>query len=223
MCGRYTLKTDPRMIAAQFDVTTILPELEDLRPNYNTAPTHAVPVIVAREGVVTMGAMSWGLIPSWAKDPAIGSRMINARVETITEKPSFRSAIEKRRCIIPADGWYEWQNIDKVKVPYYFSDSQGELIGMAGIYERWTAPDGVVVWSTSIITTAAQSHIAYVHERMPLLVNKRLRSVWLNDGSAPLDAVLEASDTAYNITCWPVGKEVGNVRNNSSDLIVPRE
>ncbi|MEI6405153.1 MAG: SOS response-associated peptidase [Actinomycetes bacterium] len=223
MCGRYALKSDPQAIAAQFDVAVILPELDSVRPNFNTAPTHAIPVILNRDDVVTMGTMTWGLIPSWAKDPAMGSRMINARVETITEKPAFRSAIHKRRCIIPADGWYEWQTTGSQKVPHYFSATDQSIIGFAGIYERWSAPDGLAVWSTSIITTQAQAHISQVHERMPLLISRDVRQLWLADGPAPLDQVRQASTSACEIACWTVDAAVGNVRNNNAELITPIE
>ena len=153
MCGRYTLKTDPKMIAAQFSVSELailngaiadltaptakISSIDEIpfRPNYNVAPTHQIPAILQHDDKTTLANFQWGLVPAWSKDPAIGSRMINARSETAAEKPSFRSAIVKRRCIVPADGWYEWHTNAGKKIPHYFSDPSETLLGFAGIYE----------------------------------------------------------------------------------------
>jgi putative SOS response-associated peptidase YedK len=168
-----------------------------------------------------MAMFSWGLVPAWAKDPAVGTRMINARVETITEKPSYRSAVAKRRCLVPADGWYEWQKVGSGKVAHYLTAADENVLTFAGIYERWVAPDGFVLWSVSVITTQAQDHISAIHDRMPLLVQPHLRDAWLAPGTVPVDEFVAASQVPEQIVAWPVSAAVGNVRNNSPELIVP--
>lgn len=239
MCGRYTLKTDPRVVAADFNVSQAalndgklanlsnrvspVTELNSdaFLPNYNTAPTHQIPTVLNFETVNTMATFSWGLVPTWAKDPGIGSKMINARSETVSEKPSFRSAIEKRRCIVPADGWYEWQKAGTKKRPYYLSAVDESLIGFAGIYETWKSESGEVLWSVAILTQEARPEIAFVHDRMPVFVHRKLRNLWLTPGPSPLSEVLSQAASAAEIQAWEVGVAVGNVRNNNEHLIVP--
>lgn len=239
MCGRYTLKTDPRVVAADFNVSQValsegklsnlsngvvpVTELSStaVTPNYNTAPTHQIPAVVCFEDALTMAAFSWGLVPTWAKDPAIGSKMINSRSETVREKPSFRSAIEKRRCIIPIDGWYEWQAGGPKKRPHYFSAVDETLIGLAGIFETWKSPSGELLWSAALLTQTARPELAHVHDRMPVFVHRDLRQSWLTPGPAPLEEVLRQAEFACEIQEWEVAAAVGNVRNNSEALIVP--
>ena len=241
MCGRYALKEDPKVIAMDFNVSkaamndgllsTLSANVEPvthmgsdaIRASFNIAPTHFVPAILNHEDAITMAAFSWGLVPGWAKDPAIGSRMINARVETVTEKPSFRSAIQKRRCIVPANGWYEWEKVGTKKLPHYFSASDDSLLGMAGMFESWTAPDGVVLWSVAILTTEAQPHIEHIHDRMPVLVMSDLREKWLTAGPAPIDEILAGAKQYTRVQEWAVASAVGNVRNNTPALIEPDE
>ena len=239
MCGRFTLKTDPKVIAAQFNVDAlavtagglsdlsspivpIAPDsqtaLDSLKPNFNVAPTHKIPAVLAMSEQIVMANFSWGLVPSWAKDPAIGSGMINARSETVAEKPSFRSALKHRRCIVPADGWYEWQNLAGKKRPHYFSAKDQSLIGFAGIYESWKDPTGNVLWTVSILTQLAKPEFAEVHDRMPVLVAPDLMNVWLSAQSQPLAQILDSSVQLAQIQHWEVGPAVGNVRNNSEDL-----
>jgi putative SOS response-associated peptidase YedK len=239
MCGRYALQTDPKVLVAQLSldqvaledgrVGTLNGELADgasvspeaLRASYNVAPTQLVPAVIDMDAQRTLALFSWGLVPGWAKDPAVGTRMINARVETIEEKPSYRSAVAKRRCLVPADGWYEWQKAGAAKVPHYLTTADSSLLTFAGIYEKWTAPDGYVLWSVSVITTAAQEHIAGIHDRMPLLVQPHLRDAWLESGPVPIDEFVAAAEVPGQITSWPVGSSVGNVRNNGPELISP--
>ncbi len=240
MCGRYALKTDPRVIAADFNVAQaalagkVLADLshqpvpitqitsESIHENFNVAPTHQIPIILEVDSKITMAAFSWGLVPSWAKDPSIGSRMINARSETVLEKPSFRSAIGKRRCIIPADGWFEWQkSATGKKIPHYFSAVDETLLGFAGLYESWKRPDGEMLWSCTILTKEAIPEISYIHDRMPVFVHRDLRSAWLQPGQAPLAEVLDAASSATQLQVWEVATAVGNVRNNTASLIEP--
>jgi putative SOS response-associated peptidase YedK len=235
MCGRFTLKTDPKAIASQFKVSSIAilegriadltaPVLsvdqadnEIFQPNFNVAPTHQIPAIVSRENETQLAAFSWGLVPNWAKDPAIGSRMINARSETAAEKPSFRSALVKRRCIVPADGWYEWQGSPGKKTPFYFSAVNDSVLGLAGIYESWKSPEGQVLWSAAILTQEARPDFSYIHDRMPVLLTPELQRVWLNSPASPLTDALEAA-ASVEIQAWQVSSAVGNVKNNSEDL-----
>jgi len=242
MCGRYTLKTDPKVIAQDYNVASVALSVgklanlsaeivpvtqmtsDAIAPNFNVAPTHMVPAVLQHDGVNTLATFSWGLVPAWAKDPSIGARTINARIETVAEKPSFRSAVAKRRCIVPADGWYEWEKISSTKKqPHYFSATDDTVLGFAGIYETWKQPDGAPLWSCSVLTTDVWPSLAHVHERMPVLVHQDIRNEWLSAGPAPLDALLELSTTAKNIREWPVTVAVGNVRNNFESLIEPIE
>ena len=235
MCGRFTLKTDPKVIASQFKVSSIailegriadltsptIPvsqiETEMFQPNFNVAPTHQIPAIVSQNNETLLAAFSWGLVPNWAKDPTIGSRMINARSETAAEKPSFRSALAKRRCIVPADGWYEWQGSPGKKTPFYFSSTNDSVLGLAGIYETWKQPDGQLLWSAAILTQDAREDFSYIHDRMPVLLTPEMQETWLSAPANPLNEVLDSA-ASVDIQAWEVSAAVGNVRNNSADL-----
>jgi putative SOS response-associated peptidase YedK len=235
MCGRFTLKTDPKVIASQFKVSAIavlegriadltsptIPvdqvDAEVFKPNFNVAPTHQIPAVVAQNEQTLLAAFSWGLVPGWAKDPTIGSRMINARSETAAEKPSFRSALVKRRCIVPADGWYEWQGSPGKKTPFYFSATNDSVLGMAGIYETWKQPDGQLLWSAAILTQEARAEFSHIHDRMPVLLTPELQGLWLGSEPNPLNEVLDAAHS-IDVQAWEVSSAVGNVRNNSADL-----
>lgn len=236
MCGRFTLKTDPKVIASQFKVSSIAVlegRIADLtapavavdqidpdlfQPNFNVAPTHHIPAIVSQSDEKHLAAFSWGLVPAWAKDPAIGSRMINARSETAAEKPSFRSALVKRRCIVPADGWFEWQGSPGSKTPFYFSATNDMVMGFAGIYESWKQPDGQLLWSAAILTQQARPDFSYIHDRMPVLVTPELQNTWLTSPANPLNDVLDSAKS-IEIQAWQVSSAVGNVKNNSADLM----
>jgi len=235
MCGRFTLKTDPKVIASQFKVSSIAileGRIADLtsptipaeklntkafQPNFNVAPTHQIPAIVSQNNETLLAAFSWGLVPTWAKDPAIGPRMINARSETAAEKPSFRSALAKRRCIVPADGWYEWQGSPGKKTPFYFSATNDSVLGLAGIYETWKQPDGQILWSAAILTQDARADFSYIHDRMPVLLTPEMQGIWLTSATSPLNDVLESA-ASVDIQAWEVSAAVGNVRNNFADL-----
>lgn len=239
MCGRFTLKTDPKVIAAQFNIdalavkaghlsdlsSPIVPitpssqaALDSITPNFNVAPTHKIPAVLATADQIVLANFTWGLVPSWAKDPTIGARMINARSETVAEKPSFRTALKHRRCIVPADGWYEWQTLAGIKHPHYFSSADDLVIGFAGIYESWKDPMGNALWTISILTQPAQPDFSEIHDRMPVLVAPELVPVWLSAPTQPLAQILDSSARVAQIQHWEVGPAVGNVRNNSVDL-----
>jgi len=208
--GRIADLTAPTIPVAQV-------ETEAFQPNFNVAPTHQIPAIVSQDHESILAAFSWGLVPTWAKDPAIGSRMINARSETAAEKPSFRSALAKRRCIVPADGWYEWQGSPGKKTPFYFSSTNDSVLGLAGIYETWKQPDGQLLWSAAILTQDARADFSYIHDRMPVLLTPEMQGIWLTSGTSPLNDVLDSA-TSVEIQAWEVSAAVGNVRNNFADL-----
>jgi len=176
MCGRFTLHLPPELLGAVFGVKTPL----QLKPRYNIAPTQTVPVVrETGEGGRTLAELSWGLVPSWAKDRSIGNRMINARSETVHEKPSFRHALRKRRCIVPASGFFEWSHSDGSRQPWYVTLKDAAPMGFAGLWEIWQAPDGGALETFCILTTAANSLMATIHERMPVILPAADYSSWL--------------------------------------------
>ena len=176
MCGRFTLHLPPELLGSVFGVKTSL----QLPPRYNIAPTQTVPVVrETGEGGRSLAELSWGLVPSWAKDRSIGNRMINARSETVHEKPSFRHALRKRRCIVPASGFFEWSHSDGSKQPWYVTLKDAAPMGFAGLWESWQAPDGGALETFCILTTAANSLMATIHERMPVILPAADYSSWL--------------------------------------------
>lgn len=224
MCGRFTLHTSPEQIAAQFGV-----EEPPLAARYNIAPTQPVGIVrldrsaAAREWAL----VHWGLIPSWAKDPSIGARMINARGETVAEKPSFRAALRRRRCLLPADGFYEWKREGRGKQPYYIRMRSQEPFAFAGLWELWVSPDGSEVESCTIITTEANEMMAPLHDRMPVILAQDDYEQWLGTGK-DADAH-EVSELRHLIRpfnpslmeAYPVSRHVNSPHNEGSDCIVP--
>src|SRR5918998_1491873 len=178
MCGRYTLTVPTDKLAAEFGLDEVR---ADLSPNFNVAPTQSVAVVVAEGGKRRLETLRWGLVPSWADDPEIGSRMINARSETAPEKPSFRSAFRRRRCLIPADGFYEWKRLNGSKQPYYFRIDGGRPFAFAGLWENWNK-DGEIR-SCAILTTTANDLVEEVHERMPVILPRDHYDAWLDPGA----------------------------------------
>ena len=181
MCGRFTLTADPADLKEAFYWADF--GEADITPRYNIAPTQGVPVITNR-GDKKLDFFTWGLVPFWAKDPTIGSRMINARSETLAEKPSFRNAFKRRRCLILADGFYEWQKIpgEKTKIPTYIQLKGGKPFGMAGLWEEWNSPDGSQILSTTIITTQPNEFMKPIHNRMPVILPAAAYEQWLEPG-----------------------------------------
>ena len=171
MCGRFALKSPPAELVTRFG----LDECADYSPRYNIPPGTDIPVIrQSPEGRRVLYLLRWGLVPHWAKDPSIGVKLNNARGESVAEKPSFKQAFMRRRCLIPADGFYEWKTEGKTKQPYYFSLKSGEPMAMAGLWESWKAPDGSVLRTTCVITTRANALMEPIHERMPVIVTARI-------------------------------------------------
>jgi len=184
VCGRFTLHHTAEEIAARFDTQQVLFEVQ---PRYNIAPSQPIATITQQDGARVLGAARWGLIPSWAKDPAIGNRMINARAETLREKPAFKTALARRRCLIPADGFYEWSTPVKEKgakakdkTPHYIRLRSGELFALAGLWDEWKSPDGETLRSCTIITTVPNEIITPLHHRMAVILKPGDEATWLD-------------------------------------------
>jgi len=219
MCGRYTLTAELGELEARFDF-----EATDLQytPSYNIAPSQPV-LAVLGDGANRAGYLRWGLVPSWAKDPAIGSRMINARAETLADKPSFRQALRKRRCLILANGFYEWQRIGKTKQPMYISLQGHQPFAFAGLWEVWRDAAGTPLHTCTIVTTAANAVLQPIHERMPVILDPAAEAVWL-DGSVttPHDLLpLLQPYRAEDMQAYAVSTEVNAPRNNAPSCIAP--
>ncbi len=249
MCGRYASSRRPEDLVEEFEVhQTDLPHLE---PDWNVAPTKEVYAVVERppsgearsadDGTDAgserqLRVMTWGLVPFWAKDPAIGSRMINARMETVAEKPAFRRAFERRRALLPADGYYEWYPTSELtkagkprKQPYFIRPTDGDVLAMAGLYEIWRDPDRAeddpdrFRWTCTVITTAAEDSLGRIHDRMPLMLTPDRYDAWLDPTTHDRDALLDLLTPAApgRLEAFPVSPLVGNVRNNGAELVEP--
>jgi putative SOS response-associated peptidase YedK len=254
MCGRYASARKRQELLEEFRIDRDR-VADDLEPDYNVAPTKPVYAVltrgggaapepgaadgVAADGVAADGVarelrvVRWGLVPFWAKDPSIGSRMINARVETVDAKPAFRRAFAKRRCLLPADGFYEWLKVEEQgkarKQPYYIHRADGGVLAFAGLYELWrdrSAPEDhpqAWLWTTVIITTSAEDEVGRIHDRMPMVIDPARWGDWLdpaNTDAAHVHALL-APAAASGLESYPVGKDVNYVRNNGPGLIEP--
>jgi putative SOS response-associated peptidase YedK len=221
MCGRFTLTSDPNTIRAAFPGISVPSEMT---PRYNVAPTQPVAVI-PNDGHNSVDFFVWGLIPSWAKDPKIGSRMINARSETLAEKPSFKAAYRRRRCLILADGFYEWQKQpgSKSKVPYYLRLESGEPFGLAGLWERWFSPDGSEVKSCTIITTEPNELVEKVHNRMPVILPASVYGDWLDPEERDPETLqhLLTAFPAVEMMAYPISTLVNSPANDQPEVLLP--
>jgi len=236
VCGRYvSVKSDEDM-TSEFDVEEVVGE--DPGPSWNVAPTDPVRVIVERAPrepetpaarVRQIRTASWGLVPNWSKDRKGGAKMINARIETVTAKPAFKTAAARRRCLVPALGYYEWRKTDDGKVPYFLHEPDGQLLAMAGLYELWRDPDKGQddpdrwLWTCTIITQQATDLLGLIHDRNPVVVPPQLRDQWLDcssDDAATAERILAQLPEA-RLEPYVVGPAVGNVRNNGPELIKP--
>lgn len=216
MCGRYLL-TSP--VDALIDLFGVQERL-NLAPNYNAAPTQSLPIVRSGEsGRRELVSARWGLVPFWAKDLSIGARAFNARAETLAEKPMFREAYRRRRCLVPADGFYEWQKTGAAKRPYLIRVKGGGPFAMAGLWERW-GKDAETVTSFTIVTTAANAFMAELHDRMPVILDPADWQLWLDPSRGDAAALLRPCPDAW-LERWPVSPRVGNVRNNEALLIRP--
>ena len=217
MCGRYASSRKPDDLVGYFEVQD--PPEEVLPPSWNVAPTDPVYAVVQRE-TRQLRVLRWGLVPSWAKDPKVGARFINARMETVATTNAFRVAYAKRRCLLPADGYYEWKPEGPGKQPYFLTSTSGDPLAMAGLFEHWKRPDGTWLSTCTVLTTSAPDELGEIHDRTPLLVPKELWAVWLDPTVTDPEAVL-VPGTPGVLDAWPVGQEVGNVRNNGPHLVDP--
>jgi putative SOS response-associated peptidase YedK len=217
MCGRFTLHHSVDELAKRFGVELVQ---TDVTPSYNVAPTQRVAVVTGdRER--SLQSFVWGLVPFWAKDPSIGNRMINARAETVAEKPAYKHAFQRRRCLIPADGFFEWKKDGKVKTPMYIRFPDSRLFAFAGIWERWTPPEGEPVNSCSIITVEPNELMSSIHDRMPAILEPDAEAEWLDaDSSDPvkLQSLLHPYPDG-ELTASPVSRRVNSPSTNDPSCI----
>ena len=219
MCGRYACSRSAADLQAHFEVDE--PPEKVLPPSWNVAPTDPVYAVLERHGVRRLQVLRWGLVPSWAKDAKVGARMINARRETLADKPAFRSAYRRRRCLVPADGYFEWQRQGTRTQPWFLSGRDGSPLAMAGLYELWRGPDDAVRWTCTVVTTDAADDHGDIHDRTPLLVPREAWARWLDPAVDDPGVDLLVPGTAGVLSAWPVGDEVGNVRHDGPGLVVP--
>lgn len=214
MCGRFTQSFTWAELQNFYDLLNEL--APNLRPSWNIAPTQEIGVIGAKEtGGLRFTRMRWGLVPSWAKAASGAARMINARSDTIARKPAFREALAKRRCVIPVSGFFEWQGSGAAKTPWHITSANGEPLSLAGLWERWRAPDGQWMRTAAIITTDANEALRPVHHRMPVILTRADVDAWLAEGDA---ALLKPCPDDW-LARWPVSTRVNNVRNDDAGLI----
>ena len=236
MCGRYAASQNPDDLVEEFEIEE-RPE-KVLEPSWNVAPTQDVYAVVERAPrgepeaapARRLQVVRWGLVPSWAKDPSIGNRMINARMETVADKPAFRRAFAKRRALLPADGYFEWYGETKgKKQPFFIRPADGGVLAIAGLYELWKDPtvaDGDAdpwLWTCTVLTTSATDDLGRIHDRMPLLVERERYAEWLDprvDDPAVLTSLLVPAAPG-RLTAYPVSTEVNNVRNDGPHLVDP--
>lgn len=227
MCGRSSLTKTEQQLEERFGATFYSDGLVQYNPlpNYNVAPSHYMPVIT-NDDKEHFQAFRWGLIPFWAKDKKIGFKMINARIETLFEKSSFKKATEQRRCIVPADGFYEWKKIkDKngkiEKQPFRIKTTDQEIFSMAGLWDRWKDPEsGQMIFSFTVITQGPNELMKDIHDRMPAILTSEQEELWLSEDLSPQELVnMITPYDSSKMEAYPVSKKVGNVKNNSEDLI----
>ena len=217
MCGRSSLHDDPTNILERFELPPVLP---GFAPRYNIAPTQLQWTILRESaGAPEARQLKWGLVPSWATDPSIGNRMINARAESLTEKPSFRESLQTRRCVILADGYYEWKSVGKGKVPFYFRLSDGRAFGLAGLWDRWENSETSLETCT-VITTNAGTRSSAIHDRMPVLLVDDAATRWLDEsaGKTEVGALLNPFE-CDDLEMYEVARYVNNAANDSPECI----
>lgn len=220
MCGRFTLRHSVEAIASAFGLN----EVPQLQPRYNIAPTQLVSTILLppeNSNQRQFHQLRWGLIPSWAKDATMGARLINARAETVAEKPAFRSAFRHRRCLVVADGFYEWQRQERKKQPFYFRLQNDQLFCFAGLWERWKSPDGEEIHSCTILTTEANDLLRSIHDRMPVILDPKDYDLWLNPVAQNTESLqqLLRPYQAEAMTSYAVSTKVNNPANNIPECI----
>ncbi|MGD8188515.1 SOS response-associated peptidase [Brevibacillus ginsengisoli] len=218
MCGRYTLVTDHETMMKRFFINGVP---IDLHPRYNIAPGQMIPSIIQDKGTRRIGQLRWGLVPAWTKDDKLGYKMMNAKAETIEEKPAFRNLFARKRCIIPADGFYEWKQTKHGKQPMRMTLKNQGLFAFAGLYDTWIRPDGEKIHSCTIITTEPNRIVADIHERMPVILRPEDEGIWLDreEYDPKLLRSLLVPYDANEMEAYPVSAKVGNVRYDQPECI----
>jgi putative SOS response-associated peptidase YedK len=216
MCGRFTLRSPASVIAEQFSVF----EVPDLQARFNIAPSQPVPVVRQQPDSRTLSMFRWGLVPHWAKDISIGNSLTNARSETVASKPAFRSAFKKRRCLIVADGFYEWQRTEKQKQPYFIHRRDDRPFAMAGLWESWDGGEGVTE-SCTIVTTEANDLMRPIHDRMPVILPQDEYATWLDVSQDGGDSLLEKLKpyAGDDFEAYTISTRVNSPRNDGAELI----
>jgi putative SOS response-associated peptidase YedK len=247
MCGRYASSRKPEDLVEEFEIDKVEVK-EPLAPDFNVAPTKQVYAVVQRPtgggepddehgpAERQLRTLKWGLVPFWAKDPGIGNKMINARMETVHEKPAYRRPFAKRRCLLPADGYFEWYPTEQrtakgkpVKQPFFIRPADGGVLAMAGLYEIWKDPTRDeddpqrFVWTCTVITTSAEDSVGHIHDRMPLMVPRERWSAWLDPAGGPVEDLkaLLVPAAPGRLEAFPVSTQVNSVRNNGPELVEP--
>ncbi len=220
MCGRFTLQSDPQQIQLAFNIDQVNAEVKS---SYNVAPTQEIVTVVQRDGRNTLEAMWWGLIPVWAKDLRIGSRLINARAESIAEKPIFKRPLKSQRCLIVADGFYEWRKQGAKKIPMFIRLKSKRPFAFAGVYDRWESSDGERITSCAIITTTPNELMRPIHQRMPVILPKKRYEEWLDPANQEMDELVALLQPypADKMLAYLVSALVNSPRNNSPECIRP--
>ena len=224
MCNRYRLTQSKAYLAERFQAEDESGEIED-RPRYNIAPTQPVITVRIEHGkkIRHLATMRWGLIPSWAKDISIGTKTLNARSETVTATPAFRESILTKRCLIPANGFYEWKAMGSVKQPYCFEVGEGEIFAFAGLWDEWKSPDGEIIESCTVLTTGPNSVVADLHDRMPVVVAPDKYDLWLDPDVIDFEAIrgiLKPYD-ANLMRRYPVSMKLNNSRIDNAESASP--
>jgi putative SOS response-associated peptidase YedK len=219
MCGRYVITSAPEAIRALFRYQ----EQPNFPPRYNVAPTQPIPIVRLTEGRRQFALVRWGLLPSWVKDPKKFTLLINARGESVIDKPAFRAAMKRRRCLIPADGFYEWKAAGPRKQPYFVRLKSGQPMAFAGLWECWTGPDGEELETAAIVTTDANRALGHIHERMPVILAPEAFDLWLNcaEVDAQTAAALIAPAPDNLLEAYPVSTDVNRVANDNAKLVEP--
>ena len=219
MCGRYTITSSPEVLRAVFGYS----EQPNFPPRYNIAPTQPVPIVRLEEGARHFALVRWGLIPSWVKDPNNFALLINARGESVTDKPAFRNAMKRRRCLVPVDGFYEWKPTGGRKQPYYIRARSGAPLALAGLWEVWTGPNGEELETATIVTTRANRLLGAIHDRMPVIVPPEAFGLWLD--CANVDAMTASALIAPApedlLETYPVSLAVNRTANDNASLLEP--
>lgn len=219
MCGRYTLTANPNTIQLAFNLDSVPDQME---ARYNIAPSQPVPVIT-NQNPKELTFFKWGLVPSWSKDVSIGNKMINARAETASEKPSFRSAFKRRRCLIPADGFFEWTKQGKDKVPMYIHMENHDVFAFAGLWEVWNSPEGDELYTCTILTAEPNDLIRPLHHRMAVILEPDVYDTWLSPDELPADVLMPLL-TPYppeKMRVFEVSKMVNSPANDNPQVIEP--